>query len=233
MTHVADLYALQEIDSALDACRASLADAESRVGETEELVETRERVTHLRRALEELEKRQREQEWEIDDLREKIEPLEKKLYGGTIRNPKELEGLQQDVESLKRRQRSLEDRDLEIMVAVEDAQGESSEAQRLLAEVQAAWEEEQERLRRQQEELRSEIAALEQRRAGQSGLIDPSTLILYEHLRTTRQGQAVAKAERGACQGCRISLPINVLHRARAGTEIVQCSSCERILYVS
>lgn len=233
MTNVADLYALQEIDSALDACRASLADAESRLGETEELIQGRERVTQLRQALEELEKQQREQEWKIDDLREKIEPLEKKLYGGTIRNPKELEGLQQDVESLKRRQRALEDRDLEIMVAVEEAQRESSEAQQVLAEVQAGWEKEQEELRRQQEELGSEIAALEERRAGQSQLIDSSTLSLYENLRMTRQGRAVAKVERGACQGCRISLPMNIVHRARGGTEIVQCSSCERILYVS
>jgi predicted nucleic acid-binding Zn-ribbon protein len=233
MTHVADLYALQETDSALDARRASLADAESRVGETEELVQARERVTRLKQTLEEAEKQQREQEWEIDDLREKIEPVEKKLYGGTIRNPKELEGLQQDVESLRRRQRVLEDRDLEIMVAVEEAQRESSEAQQVLAEVQAAWEVEQERLARQQEELRSEIAALKQRRAEQSGLVESSVLGLYENLRTTRQGRAVAKVERGLCQGCRISLPMNIVRRARGGTEIVQCSSCERILYVS
>lgn len=233
MTHVADLYALQEVDSALDGCRASLADAESRVGETEELVQARERVATLKQALEEAEKQQRVQEWQIDDMREKIEPLEKKLYGGTIRNPKELEDLQQDVDSLKRRQRALEDRDLEIMVTVEEIQRESSEAQRLLAEVQAAWEVEQERLSRQQEELRSEIAALEDRRAQQVALVESSVLGMYEHLRTTRQGRAVAKVERGLCQGCRISLPMNILHRARGGTEIVQCSSCERILYVS
>jgi predicted nucleic acid-binding Zn-ribbon protein len=233
MTNVADLYALQEIDSALDARRASLADAESRVGETEELVEARERVSALKQGLEEAEKQQREQEWEIDDLREKIEPLEKRLYGGTIRNPKELEDLQQDVQSLKKRQRALEDRDLEIMVAVEEAQRSNREAQELLAEVQAAWEVEQERLARQQAELRSEIAALEQRRGDQIGLVDSPVLGLYENLRTARQGRAVAKVERGTCQGCRISLPMNIVHRARGGTEIVQCSSCERILYVS
>jgi predicted nucleic acid-binding Zn-ribbon protein len=48
-----------------------------------------------------------------------------------------------------------------------------------------------------------------------------------------RQGRAVAKVERGMCGGCRISLPMTVLQKARSGLDVVQCVSCERILYVS
>lgn len=233
MTRVADLYALQEIDSALDACKASLAEVESRLGEADELVEARQRALERQETLREVQKQQREQEWQIDDLRQKIEPLEKKLYGGTIRNPKELADLQQDVESLKRRQRGLEDRDLEIMVAVEEAQKEAEEAQRTLAEDEQAWRAEQERLRREQTRLHQEIDALEARRTEQLRLIEAATLRLYDALRATRQGRAVAKVERGTCQGCRISLPMNVLHRARSGAELVHCTSCERIIYLS
>jgi predicted nucleic acid-binding Zn-ribbon protein len=36
----------------------------------------------------------------------------------------------------------------------------------------------------------------------------------------------------GACSGCRISLPMNLIQRAR-GDELVQCVNCERILYVT
>jgi len=43
----------------------------------------------------------------------------------------------------------------------------------------------------------------------------------------------VVKVERGMCQGCRISLPMSVLQKARSGFDVVQCVSCERILYVS
>jgi len=233
MTLVADLYALQEIDSALDACKASLADIESRLGEADELAEARQRTLEHQEALQEVEKQQREQEWQIDDLRQKIEPLEKKLYGGTIRNPKELADLQQDVDSLKRRQRGLEDRDLEIMVAVEEAQKEAEEAQRSLSETEEAWQTEQDRLRQEQTSLRQEIEDLEAQRTEQVGLIEPATLTLYEALREAHQGRAVAKVERGTCQGCRISLPMNVVRRVRSGDELVQCTSCERILYLS
>jgi predicted nucleic acid-binding Zn-ribbon protein len=233
MTRVADLYALQEIDSALGACKSSLAEVEAGLGEEGELVDIRQQAQERQEALREVEKQQREQEWQIDDLRQKIEPLEKKLYGGTIRNPKELADLQQDVESLKRRQRGLEDRDLEIMVAVEEAQKEAEEAQRALAEAEEAWNAEQERLQQEQASLRQEIEGLEARRTEQARLIEPATLRLYDALRDTRQGIAVAKVERGTCQACRISLPMNVLHRARSGAELVQCTSCERILYLS
>jgi len=44
---------------------------------------------------------------------------------------------------------------------------------------------------------------------------------------------SVAKVEGGACQGCRISLPMNLLQKARSGNSLVQCSSCERVLYLT
>jgi predicted nucleic acid-binding Zn-ribbon protein len=43
----------------------------------------------------------------------------------------------------------------------------------------------------------------------------------------------VAVVERGLCQGCRISLPMSVVQKARAGAGLVKCVSCERILLVS
>jgi predicted nucleic acid-binding Zn-ribbon protein len=60
--------------------------------------------------------------------------------------------------------------------------------------------------------------------------MDPRTLSLYEGLRSTRQGRGVALMERGACQGCRITLPTHLVQRLRAGGQLVQCPSCERIL---
>jgi predicted nucleic acid-binding Zn-ribbon protein len=43
----------------------------------------------------------------------------------------------------------------------------------------------------------------------------------------------VAHVERGMCKGCRITLPMSVLQKARAGVGLVQCVSCERILLVN
>lgn len=228
-----ELYALQELDLALGSARAALAEAEARLGEPEELAEVRRTAAQRQEELREAEKRFKEREWEADELRRKIEPLEKRLYQGTVQNPKELEDLQRDVESLKRRRSELEDRALEAMEALEQAQQAFADAERELQEAEERSRAEQEELRGRRAGLEAEIVTLEPQRSQQASGIDERLLRLYDHLSATRQGRAVAKVEGGACSGCRISLPMNLLQRARSGNELVQCSSCERILYVS
>jgi hypothetical protein len=232
MTAIAELFALQQTDSTLDARRATLADVEARLGEPEELAEAREALETRRGELREAEKRYREHEFEAEEQKRKIEPLEQKLYAGTIRNPKELEDLQQDVGALKRRRRELDDLALQAMEALEQAQQAASEAEARLNELESGWQREQGELSERRSTLHGEIGRLEGERTAQLDGIDPSLLRLYDRLRGTRAGRAVVRVEGGKCGGCRISLPTNILHRARIGAEIVQCSSCERILYV-
>ena len=233
MSSIAEVHALQEVDLALDASRVALAEAQSRVGEPEELLEARREVEERQEALRAAGKRFKEQEWEADELRAKIAPLERRLYEGSVGNPKELADLQRDVESLKRRRSELEDRALAAMEALEEAQRALEEAERSLQEITEACQREQEELGSRQVALEEEIALLEQRRVEQAGRVDGGLLPLYDRLRAGRQGRAVAKVEGGACQGCRISLPMNLVQRVRAGQEVVQCTNCERILYMS
>ena len=233
MTTVSDLFLLQETDLELEAKRDALSDAEERLGETEELQEARAEVEEQRERLHEAQKKQREAEWTVEEVRVKLQPLEQKLYSGTIKNPKELLGFEQDVGSLKGRQRVLEDRVLEAMSLVEEAEGGLAEAERRLSDVETQWRGEQDRLARQRDELQSEIPELEARRSRQAAGIEAAVMRQYDALRAAHHGRAVAKAERGICQGCRITLPIHVLQRARQGNHLVQCTSCERILYLS
>ena len=119
------------------------------------------------------------------------------------------------------------------METLEQAQQALAEAERELQQITEATQAEHGELRGRGQQLEAEIAGLERRRTEQAAEIEAGLLRLYDRLIEIRQGRAVAKVEGGACQGCRISLPMNLIQRARAGTDIVQCSSCERILYVS
>jgi hypothetical protein len=233
MTIAADLYALQEMDSAIEAAKASLAAVEEQLGESEELIAGRQAVEEGRDALEGVSKQQRELEWQVDDLRSRLSGVEGKLYGGSVRNPKELASMQEEANILKGQLRRREDELLDLMVRVEERQAALREAEESLAKVEGRWQQEQSELVSQREGLEGELAELEDRRGQQSGLIDAKVLALYDNLRERRQGRAVVKAERGMCGGCRISLPMTVLQKARSGLDVVQCVSCERILYVS
>ncbi len=233
MTAIADLYALQETDAALDQARAGVEAAQERIADTSDVDGAREEFTERETAWRSADVNQRSIELELESLREKIEPVEAKLYGGTVRNPKELADMQQDLDMLKRQRTGVEDRALEAMAVTEETAAALQEARAALKETERSRAEENERLAQDRERLLQEIATLEARRERQAAVVDPQTTRLYEALRTTRQGRAVVRVERGLCQGCRISLPSNVLSRARSGSVLVQCTSCERILYAA
>jgi len=233
MTIAADLYALQEIDSAVEATKASLTAVEEQLGESEELIAGRQAVEEARDALEGVSKQQRDQEWQVDDLRSRLSDVEGKLYGGSVRNPKELGSMQDEANILRGQLRRREDELLDLMVRVEERQAALREAEESLTEVEGRWRQDQKELTSEKEKLEGELAGLEERRRQQTGLIEARVLALYDNLWERRQGRAVAKVERGMCGGCRITLPMTVLQKARSGMDVVQCVSCERILYVS
>lgn len=227
------LYELQEVDLEIEAKREALSLVENRLGESKALAEARISLAGEEERLAELQRNQRLGEWEVEDLRAKVALLEEKLYGGSVKSPRELSGLQEQVENLKRRRRGLEDKVLDIMTEVEMMHKKLSIKSGEVERIEKNWREEQASLLREQTELSAALATLDQKRKGLVSRIDVASMELYQTLRDKRQGRAVAKVEQGMCQGCRIVLPMSELQRARMGQELVQCSSCERILYVS
>lgn len=227
------LYELQEVDLGIEAKREALSLVQNRLGESQTLAEARVLLAQEEESLAELQRSQRLGEWEVEDLRAKVSLIEEKLYGGSVKNPKELTSLQSQVENLKRRRRDLEDKVLDIMTEAETVQKKLSATSAEVETIEAKWQEEQASLSREQAELGAALAALDQKRTELISRIDAASLELYQVLKDKRQGRAVAKVEQGMCQGCRIVLPMSELQRARMGQELVQCSSCERILYVS
>ncbi len=230
MTSAADLFALQEIDLKRDSRRALIADIEARLGENEELLAIRERLTVAAGEVERLRRDQRELEDAGADLDARVGPLETKLYSGSVRNPKELGDLQKEVESLKGRRGKLDDENLAMIESVEAANAAVNEAQATLQRAEGEWQLDQEDLEAAKLQAEAEMARLDAERDLHAKGMDAPALGLYENLRKSRQGRGVARVERGTCQGCRLTLPTHMVQRLRSGYNLVQCPSCERIL---
>ncbi|TMB65339.1 MAG: hypothetical protein E6J43_12130 [Chloroflexi bacterium] len=233
MTTAPDVLALQETDQALDRARARLTDVEGQMGESEELIAARQVVAEKQEVLTQLRSRLHDAEWSVDDARGKATEVEGKLYGGTIRNPKELSDLNTEFALLKAQVAKREDTLLGLLVEIEEGEAQLDNAQSSLAERDAIWQRDQASFLEEKARLEPEVADLDARRQDQLKTVDASSLRLYQLLRERHRGQAVAGVERGMCQGCRIALPISLLQKARSGVGLVQCVSCERILLVS
>ena len=233
MTAVTELFALQEIDLALDRARTRLVEIEEGIQETEERAAARQAKAEKEEVLAGFRARQKDLEWEVDEVRSKASEMEAKLYGGTVRNPKELSDLDADVRSLKAQAAKREDVLLALMEEAETADAEYRGAEAEYLRIESAWQANRAGLLSERAELEPEVERLEAQRGQQIAEIGRAALGLYQLLRERRGGQAVARVDRGMCQGCRISLPMSVLQKARTGVGLVQCVSCERILLVS
>jgi predicted nucleic acid-binding Zn-ribbon protein len=231
MPRIADLWVLQEIDSALDIRRGQLADAQERLGDPEELLAARARVADLREGARRAWSSQKDIEAEAEPIKAKIAAADEKLYGGSVRNPKELSDLQADVEQLKRQLSAVEDRDLEALGALESAEQELREAEATLASLEAATREEQAELNERIARLTGEVGQYEAERRDAASAIEDTVLRVYDHVRRAHQGRGVARLDRSLCTGCRITLPTTMVNKARSGQALVQCPTCERILF--
>jgi predicted nucleic acid-binding Zn-ribbon protein len=225
------LFNLQEVDQELASNEQAFARITSQLGESKAVLDTRLKLEAATGQLEEVTHSQHTVEWEIEDLSAKLSKFEKELYSGKTTSPKELSGLQQEIDNLKKNRGKLEDHDLEIMETIEKLNTTISNLRTNLKKLETEWWIQQKAFTAELKELERIISGLKEKRETLASEIDPQLLIIYEELKK-QKGASVAKVEQGICRGCRISLPVNELQRVRSGS-MVRCSSCGRILYLA
>lgn len=224
------LFELQEVDIELEGKNLAVKEMTERLGESQTLIDARARLAEMKKRLEALLREQHSLEIDIEDLTVKLNASEKELYSGRIRIPKELSSLQHDITSLKSRRSQLEDKALDIMEKVEMSRGDVKRMTGELEHFESLWHLDQQKLVQDLEEAKNTVTVLNRRQQEMTTGIDTASLELYRLLRK-QKGTAVARVEQGICRGCRISLPVSELQLVRSG-QIVQCSSCGRILYL-
>ncbi len=229
------LLDLQDKDTRL----AQLAHRRATLPETKQLAELDARLSRLRDEIVaaetivgDLEHDLQRSEADVAQVREREQRDQHLLDSGTIGDPRQLQNLQHELESLARRKSELEDVELEIMERVEGAQAAVAQ----LTGDRAARESERaelvETLQAITAEIDAEQAGVESARAAIAGTVPSDLLALYERIRADHGGVGAAHLHRGRCEGCRLQLTANDIEhiRAAAPTEVVRCEECRRIL---
>jgi uncharacterized protein len=230
------LLELQELDLSAARLRPRRRELESgaevaaaRV-QKEELEET---LGTLRLALDSVSREQGRLEGEVGMIEKKLESEERRLYDGSVANPKELEAIQAEIGGLRNRQRRIEDELLGQMERREDLEGrlptveqDLEESRHRLSELEASSERELGDIERSLREREGERESL-------VPVFDEELLELYEDLRAQKKGVGVAVLEDGVCQGCHQKLSPLELDRIKAAEGVRRCDYCRRILVIT
>jgi len=225
------LYRLQEVDVELDGKRHRLQKVEASLGETQELIQARDRLKQTEAAYRRWQATLQDLELKMASLENKIRNSEQRLYSGTIKNPKELASLQEELNYLRRRKSAEEDRLLEAMIGVEDQEAAWQEAQAHWETVEAAWTASQAKLSTERDELLTHLDELRDLRAARESGVDGTDLNHYEDLRRRKHGTAVARLQGNLCTCCHVEVPSSQLQQARHDEALTLCGTCGRILY--
>lgn len=192
--------------------------------------EAGDRLAALVIALEDIDAQVARFESEVDGVRQREDRDRKLLDSGTV-NPKQLEELQHELETLERRQSSLEDDLLEVMERREQLAAEQADQQ---AKVDALQHGLTTAAQARNEALAEVEDARGQRMARRGEIVaalDPALIALYERQRSA-SGVGAARLLGRRCGGCRIELDRGELARISAAPddEVVRCPECQAIL---
>jgi predicted nucleic acid-binding Zn-ribbon protein len=231
MSAALGLLRLQQVDSRIDQLGDKLERIRVELENDAEIAAARKALEVAEAAYADAERERLAAENLAKSQRLKMQRAESTLYGGGVRNPKELQDLQADVASLKKHLTALDESELRWMEKLEAAEQDRRHTSEKLAQVLSAASAAQGLLMDQQAELKRTRAQLQAERDAAVGAVDPHLLESYETLRRTRRGIAVAEVSDGACGACGTVLTAALQQNARHATDLVHCPSCGRILF--
>ena len=227
----AQLFQLQQLDLEMDRLSAELQSVVSTLQGDASLQRQRAEYETAQQQLQVGLQAQKEAEWVLEDVNNRLKLQEERLFSGSVNNPKELQSLQNEVQRLRAQQSHQEETTLEVIDATESLQEVAQRKFVALQRAEEAWGQEAVTLAARRDQLEVRQRELQGKRAEISSAVEQGSLIRYDAMRHTKQGRAVSKVEHNSCQWCRVILTPSELQHVRISSELQTCTNCGRILY--
>jgi uncharacterized protein len=231
MSVIGQFYQLQRVDLEREEKNCHLAEIEAGLGETEDLKQARQVVADMDGQLTHLRKQVRDLELEVGTVEDKLKHNQERLYGGQVRNPKELKSLQEEATALRRHRSQLEDNELELMITIEGSEAELAERQARLRQIEDSWRADQAGMFAERDRLRQRLAELEEQSGDMRASLTKNDRAFYDDLQSRLAGKGIALLKDGLCQGCGVDVPMTVARSAERGQGLNYCPICDRLLY--
>ena len=225
------LYRLQTLDTQRQKINKRLAQIEAALNADEEV---RLKLQEKTQAEEELAARHHHLEQieaETREKRLKLELNQVQLFGGKIRNPKELQDLQAESEALNRFIHKLEEMHFEALMEQETAQKALTEAENAHQTAVNQKISENALLAGERGTLTSEMGKLNSQREALIQTLPAEIVNQYDNLLRVKGGKAVAAIVDDGCEACGVEPSPRGMQAVRSPNALFRCKTCGRILY--
>lgn len=165
-------------------------------------------------------------------IQAKIDTEQAKILSGEVTNPKELQNLTRELDSLKRRKDAIEYEELGLMEKAEAGQEQLDKVVAALAEGSSREAALIEEFKAKGGELQTEIVRLRESREKVAQQLPAQLRARYDGLRESKHGIAVGVLKGDLCSACRTQIPAQEAQALHAGPEVAECPNCRRILIV-
>jgi len=224
------LIALQALDSAAEALRKRLADmpaAEQAIATA--LGAARASVDAEKARIQENTQARRALEKDIAGVDTRLARFDD--HKAAVKTNHEYTALLHEISTAKAEKDAIEERLLVLMEEGDTLAAGLKAAERALTEEEDRGRKARAALETDRAQIDKELTHLSSERARESREVDTALLSKYSQLLKQRKGIAVSKMTGDICDACHVRLRPHVTQQVRRNDAIVQCDSCQRILY--
>jgi predicted nucleic acid-binding Zn-ribbon protein len=224
--------ALQRLDSATQDARRRLAEEPERRNAFDVRLENaRQRVALSKERLADNQNARRNLEKEVAVHQGRLSKFRDQLMA--VKTNIEYQAMQKEIAFAQTEIKAIEDKVLERMLEADELAAEVKRAEGEFAKEQKTVDADRRQLDAELAELKAAVARFAAERQELVRAIEPRVLAIFDLIASRRNGIAVAEARDGVCTICHVRLRPQVFNTVRRNDDIVQCDSCQRILYFS
>ena len=225
------LLQLQQLDTTIDEARREiaahpqrLADADTRLDEaTRALDAAKHRLKTSQDARRDLEKEAAVFQGRLTKFKEQL---------SAVKTNREYTAMQHEIEAAQRDLGAVEEKVLERMMEADAVALEVKQAEAALATQKKAIEAEKKTLAEELVSVEASLKNASEKRTALVAQTDPALIARFEQVARARKGIALSRATYdGLCTACHVRLRPNVFQQVRQNETIIQCDSCQRIMY--
>ena len=224
------LLKLQENEQEAASVSASLKAIPHRVALLQQrFEELKARTAESEIRMADLQKACRQHEAEIQSFQAQIEKSNQKLK--TVKTNKEYQAGLQEIEDLNRLQSGVEDKLLECLETIDEAEAAAAAEQEKVGDFSRQMEAEKAKVERESSTLQQKLQQLHSRREQIVVAIDSDLLAKYEQTKQYTGTAVVAAVKASICQGCHMNIPPQMYNELQRFDRLLICPHCERIIY--